>query len=155
MFPDEEVVEELHQSFDRLGSVAEGAAFEVSSLGGFRAHAGSGEIRGAEEGAFPIGDDALHVIARTEDSFESIRADQIREPVKIFAKTGTGFLCVDKANLNAIVDKVVEEGKESIEAFPAGALDVKILDIRGRDPEKATRGGNQVMEQCFVNLFVQ
>jgi len=130
------------------------AAFEIPSCRGLGTHPGAGEIGGAEEGALAIDDDAFHVIARTEDPFEAIRIDEVREAVEILPETRSGFFRVDETNLDAVADKIVEHREESVE-LPRGPLVVKVFDVSGRNPDESFRRRNQIFENRFVNLFIE
>lgn len=121
---DEKIIKELHEPFDGFWCVCQGSAFEVSSLSGFGSHPRAGEIGGTEEGTFPVDDDALHVIPRTEDPFESIGIDEVWKPVEVFSKPGTRLLRVNEPNFDALGNEIVEKPEEGIEPFPPGPGDV-------------------------------
>jgi hypothetical protein len=154
MLPYEEIVEELHEPLNGFWCVCQGSAFEISSLRGFGSHAGAGEISRAEEGAFAIDDDALHVVPRTEDSLEAIGINQIGKPVEIFSKSGSRLFRVNEPNFDAIENEVVEKPEEGVEPFPPGPGNMDIFDVRRRNPKSARRRRNEILEDGFVDLFV-
>lgn len=154
MFADKELVEHIHQSADGFFGIDHHAAFKIPPGRRFRPHPGTGEIRGTEKGPLPVDNDGFHVISRTKDPLESIGIDQLRKAIKVFAKTWSRFLGVDQTDLDAFGDQVIKHREKGIE-LSRGALVMKILDIRRRDPDKPFRGGNQILEDGLVDFFIE
>ena len=72
MFAEPHRIIEGHELREVVRVIREDAEFEVPPVPALRAHARAGEIGRAEKGAFPVDDNTLHVVARTEDALEAV-----------------------------------------------------------------------------------
>ena len=50
------------------------------------------------------------MIAGAEHSVEEVGFDQVGKTIKVFAKAGPRFLCVDQSDFDSLSDEVIEKG---------------------------------------------
>lgn len=155
VFPHKELVEELHQFPNRFGGVRDDPALEVSPPHRLRPHARTRQIGRSEKGALPVDDDTFHVIPRAKDTLKAVRPDQIREAIKIRAKSRSGLLRMNQPDLDTVRNKIIKEPEKGVELLSPRSLNMKVLQIRRRHPEKPFRRRNQFLENGFMDRFIQ
>lgn len=113
-----EGIEKGHERGDETAVFRNDAGFEITTVVALGTEAGTSEIGGADVGEAAIGDDALHVHSRTENTAKEIALDEIGKAIEVSAKTRTRFFGVDEADFHAFADFTCEDLEKRDELFP-------------------------------------
>lgn len=148
-----EGIDPFHEWIEVLLFIGDEAGLEVPAQGALCAYAGSGEVGGPDEGFPAIDDDGLGMNSRAEDAFEKVAIDERGVSVEVFPEPRTGFLGMEKADGDAVVDEVGEDFEQGDEA--ASFFHVEVLDVGGDDPEKLLSAGKHVDDDALVNVFIK
>ena len=132
------VVELVHCLFHDFGVVGEDARLKVSLAVGFHADARTRKIRTSDIDLLAVEDQHFEVNTGTKHPLQSV--EKHRMFVEIFSEIRTWFFRMNKANLNATLDKLGDERKKRF--LLLAHLHVKVFDVGGANPEGVLHGGH-------------
>ena len=138
MLADPHVVELVHRLLHDFGVIGEDARLEVSLAVGLHADARPGEVCAADIDLLAVEDYQLEVDTRTKHSFQPIEQDGIL--VEVFSESWTRLFRMNKANLNATLDKLGDEREKRFLFF--SHFHIEVLDVCSADPEGMFHGGH-------------
>lgn len=136
VFADPYIVELAHRLLHDFGLIGEDASLKVSLAIGFHADARPGEVCAADIDLLAVEDYQLEVDTRTKHSFQPIEQDGIL--VDVFSESWTRLFRMNKANLNATLDKLGDERKKRFLFF--SHFHIEVLDVCSADPEGVLNG---------------
>ena len=145
MLADPYIVELVHCLFHYFGFVSENTSLKVSLAVGLHADARPGEVCAADIDLLAVEDYQLEVDTRTKHSFQPIEQDGIL--VEVFSESWTRLFRMNKANLNATLDKLGDEREKRF--LLLAHLHEKVFDVGGADP-KGVLHSSHAGEDCGV-----
>ncbi len=128
-----------------FGVVGEDGGLEVAGGGAFCAHAGTGEIGGADTSEAGVDDDGLEVDAGAEDALEAV--NEVGVFVEVAAEEGAGLFGVEEADFDVAAGEAGEDFEDGDEL--AVLVDVEVLEVGGGEPEELL-GRRDVSANDFI-----
>jgi hypothetical protein len=145
-----DVVELVHDFADYCFVVGYYAGLEISLVFALGAHAGTGEIGAAGIGEGAVDDHGFEMDSRAQDALHA--AYQIGIPVEISSKGRARLFGVEQPDFYILLSDIREDF-EKRDHFPA-FIDVKVLQVGGRDPDKSARLTDTPADHSFVYVSI-
>ena len=137
--------------FDKFRRIRQNAIFKIPLVLALRPHAGAGQVGASEESRASVDDHAFEMNARTQHAFQPF--PQLRKPVKILPKNGSGFLGMNQPYFHTPRQQLRQnlQKRHHLPSRPT-LLHIHVLNVGGGNPQPLPSLRNQITNHRLINL---